>query len=64
MKLSVREHQALQAAANGECSKVTAARLGLSKETVDGYIKKAREKLYARSRTHAVAIALREGLIE
>lgn len=64
MKLSMREHQILQAAANGESSKLVAARLGLSKETVDGYAKVARQKLFAKSRTHAVAIAMRKGLIE
>lgn len=64
VKLSPREHQALQGAANGESSKVIAHRLGLSKETVDGYTKIARQKLFAKSRTHAVAIALRSGLIK
>lgn len=62
-KLSKREYEVLQAAANGESSKRIGYRLGLSKETVDGYAKIARQKLFAASRCHAVAIAIRKGLI-
>lgn len=62
--LSYRETQLLQGAANGETVKVTADRLGLAGTTVDGYFKTLREKLNAATKTHAVAIALRKGLIE
>lgn len=64
VKLSRREHQALQGAANGDSSKVIAHQLGLTKETIDGYAKVARQKLSAKNRAHAVAIAIRNGLIE
>ena len=62
--LSLRERQILQGAANGETVKVTAGRLGLADLTLDGYMKVVREKLQATTKTHAVAIALRLGLIE
>ena len=62
--LSMRERQILEGAADGETVKVTADRLGLCSVTVDGYTKVLREKLGATTKTHAVAIALRLGLIQ
>ena len=64
LELSVRERQILEGAANGETVKVTADRLGLQGTTIDGYTKVLREKLGAITKSHAVAIALRKGLIE
>jgi LuxR family quorum sensing-dependent transcriptional regulator len=37
--------------------------LGLGEETIRSHLKKAQTKLGARSRTHAVAEALRQNLI-
>ena len=37
--------------------------LGISEETVKGHVKHIMEKLGAHDRTHAVAIAVRRGII-
>jgi two-component system, NarL family, response regulator len=63
-KLTRRQRQILQAIANGEPTTVAARGLGLSEETVKTHTKNALARLGARNRTHAVAIALRESLIE
>jgi DNA-binding NarL/FixJ family response regulator len=63
-KLTHRQREILQLLANGESTTVAARELGLSEETVKTHIKTALARLGARNRTHAVAIALRESLID
>jgi DNA-binding NarL/FixJ family response regulator len=63
-KLTGRQRQILQLLADGESTTVAARELGLSEETVKTHIKTALARLGARNRTHAVAIALRQCLID
>ena len=63
-KLTRRQREILQLLANGESTTVAARELDLSEETVKTHTKNALGRLGARNRTHAVAIALRESLIE
>jgi DNA-binding NarL/FixJ family response regulator len=63
-KLTRRQREILQLLANGESTTVAARELGLSEETIKTHTKHALARLSARNRTHAVAIALRESLIE
>src|SRR5258707_9694815 len=63
-KLTQRQRQILQRLANGESTTVAARELDLSEETVKTHMKNALARLGARNRTHAVAIALRECLID
>jgi DNA-binding CsgD family transcriptional regulator len=62
--LSPRELEVLQLAAFGQSTKEIATRLHLSEFTVRDYMKTATEKLQAKNRTEAVAVALRLGLIQ
>jgi two-component system, NarL family, nitrate/nitrite response regulator NarL len=61
--LTERETEILAGAADGETAAETGARLFLSSETVKGYRKRIIAKLGARNGTHAVALALRKGLL-
>lgn len=63
-KLTRRQRQILQLLANGESTTVAARELDLSEETVKTHIKAVLARLEARNRTHAVAIAVRECLID
>jgi DNA-binding NarL/FixJ family response regulator len=63
-KLTRRQREILQLLADGESTTVAARELDLSEETVKTHIKVALARLGARNRTHAVAIALRECLID
>jgi DNA-binding NarL/FixJ family response regulator len=63
-KLTRRQRQILQLLANGESPTFAARELDLSEETVKTHTKHAVARLGARNRTHAVAIALRECLID
>lgn len=63
-KLTRRQRQILQLLANGESTTVAAGELDLSEETVKTHMKNILARLGARNRTHAVAIALRESLID
>jgi DNA-binding NarL/FixJ family response regulator len=63
-KLTQRQRQILQLLADGESITFAARELGLSEETVKTHTKNAVARLGARNRAHAVAIALRESLIE
>lgn len=63
-KLTRRQRQILQRLANGESTTVAARELGLSEETVKTHTKNIMARLSARNRTHAVAIALRESLVQ
>ena len=63
-RLTRRQRQILQRLANGESTTVAARELDLSEETIKTHTKNIMARLGARNRTHAVAIALRESLIE
>jgi DNA-binding NarL/FixJ family response regulator len=63
-QLTSRQRQILQMIANGGSTTAAARDLGLSEEAVKTHTKYALALLGARNRTHAVAIALRESLIE
>jgi DNA-binding NarL/FixJ family response regulator len=63
-KLTRRQREILQLLANGEPTTVAARELDLSEETVKTHTKHTLARLGARNRTHAVAIALRECLID
>ena len=62
--LSVREAEVLTLVASGKSNKVIAGNLGLSEETIKGYLKSILAKLDANDRTHAVTLAQRRGIIE
>jgi LuxR family transcriptional regulator, quorum-sensing system regulator BjaR1 len=61
--LSKREQQVLQWAAEGKSEWEIGFILGLSEHTAEKFIRSARVKLHAGNRTHAVAQAIRLGLI-
>jgi two-component system NarL family response regulator len=63
-KLTRRQREILQLLADGGSTAAAARELGLSEETIKTHMKNALGRLSARNRTHAVAIALRESLIE
>jgi two-component system, NarL family, response regulator len=63
-KLTHRQREILQRLADGESTTAAARELGLSEETVKTHTKNLLARLGARNRTHAVAIALRESLID
>jgi DNA-binding NarL/FixJ family response regulator len=63
-KLTRRQREILQLLANGESTTVAARELDLSEETVKTHMKHALARLGAKNRTHAVAIAVRECLID
>jgi len=63
-KLTRRQRQILQLLADGESTTVAARELDLGEETVKSHTKAAVARLGAKNRTHAVAIALRECLID
>jgi DNA-binding NarL/FixJ family response regulator len=62
--LSEREREILQLLAEGLHTEEVARRIGLSSETVKSDTKRAILKLQADTRVHAVAIALRQAIIE
>lgn len=63
-KITRRQRQILQLLADGESTTFAARELDLSEETVKTHTKNILARLGARNRTHAVAIALREGLVD
>jgi DNA-binding NarL/FixJ family response regulator len=63
-KLTRRQREILQLLSDGESTTVAARELGLSEETIKTHTKNVFARLGARNRTHAVAIAIRESLIE
>lgn len=63
-KITRRQRQILQLLANGESTTVAARELDLSEETIKTHTKNTLARLGARNRTHAVAIAMRESLID
>jgi DNA-binding NarL/FixJ family response regulator len=62
--LTVRQREILQMLADGMQTDAVAKRLGLSTETVRTHTKRILAKLHADTRTQAVAIAIRNGLIQ
>jgi DNA-binding NarL/FixJ family response regulator len=62
--LTRRQREVLQLLADGLSTDGAANRLGLSAETVRTHTKATIRRLEARDRAHAVAIALRSGLID
>jgi DNA-binding NarL/FixJ family response regulator len=61
--LTARELQVLQQIAGGNRNRDIAGRLFITEETVKVHVKHVMEKLGAKDRTEAVAIALRRGII-
>ena len=62
--LSARQREILQMLADGMQTDAVAKKLGLSTETVRTHTKRILAKLEASTRTQAVAIGIRHGLIE
>lgn len=63
-KLTRRQRQILQRLADGESTTSAARELDLSEETIKTHMKNILGRLEARNRAHAVAIGLRDALIE
>lgn len=63
-RLSHRERIILQELARGQSTEEIAATMYVSPHTVRTHIKNGMRKLDARTRAHAVALALSEGVIE
>ena len=62
--LTPREREVLAWAARGKSAWEIGEILHIAKRTVDEHVQTAVRKLGAHNRTHAVAIALRDGIIE
>jgi len=62
--LTEREIDVLRQVASGNANKIIADNLQISEETVKAHMRKILSKLGANDRTHAVAIALKRGIIE
>jgi DNA-binding CsgD family transcriptional regulator len=62
-ELSRRERQVLECLANGRSNKEIGAILYVSELTVKGHVRSILEKLDAKGRSEAIAIALNRGLI-
>jgi RNA polymerase sigma factor (sigma-70 family) len=61
--LSDREREILAGMADGRLNRELASSLIISEETIKSHVRSILSKMRARSRTHAVALALREGVI-
>jgi len=61
--LSPREREVLKLVAEGQTNRQIAIMLNLSEHTVKNYMRAIRNKFGTESRTEAVAVALRAGLI-
>jgi LuxR family quorum sensing-dependent transcriptional regulator len=64
ISLTPREREVLRWVARGKSAREVGEILHIAKRTVDEHAQTAVRKLGARNRTHAVAIAVRDGLIE
>jgi DNA-binding NarL/FixJ family response regulator len=62
--LNNREIAVLRLVAVGKANKQVASQLGVSEETVKGYLKSIFAKLDVGDRTHAVTVAARRGIID
>ncbi|TCV92750.1 LuxR family two component transcriptional regulator [Luteibacter rhizovicinus] len=63
-ELTPRETEVLRHVAAGGANRDVALALGIAEETVKAHMKSILAKLQANDRTHAVAMALRRGIIE
>jgi len=61
--LSEREREVLRSAAAGNSNKRIGVHLGIAEDTVKAHVRTILAKLDARDRTHAVAIAVKRGII-
>jgi len=62
--ITLRELQVLECLAEGQSNKIIAHTLSITEDTVKAHLKSLYDKLGASDRAHAVAIALRQRLIE
>jgi DNA-binding NarL/FixJ family response regulator len=62
--LNNREIEVLRLVSIGKANKQVASQLGVSEETVKGYLKSIFAKLGVGDRTHAVTVAARRGIID
>ncbi len=62
-ELTAREHEVLRAVARGESNRHIADALGITEGTVKGHVNNLLSKLGVRSRSQAIAAALRLGLV-
>jgi DNA-binding NarL/FixJ family response regulator len=62
--LTNRELEVLRQVAAGNANRSVGRKLGISEETVKAHMRSVLAKLQARDRTHAVAIALKRGIID
>jgi DNA-binding NarL/FixJ family response regulator len=63
INITTRESEVLKLASKGLSNKEISLKLGLSLRTIKGYMVEIFSKLHAKSRTEAVIIGLRKGLI-
>lgn len=63
-RLTTREHEVLQGLDQGLSNAELAGVLGLRPHTVKGYVRQVQDKLGARNRTEAVALAFQTGLLQ
>ena len=63
VSLSNRQTQVLALVAKGETDNEMALELNISPQTVAWYVREIRARLDARSRAHAVALALQQGIL-
>lgn len=61
--LSAREIEVISLSAEGRTSGEIAADFGIAETTVNAHVKNAMKKLKARSRTHLISIAIRNGYL-
>jgi DNA-binding NarL/FixJ family response regulator len=64
VSLSTREREVLRAIADGKSTKQAAKELGISESTVKTYLRQLFEKMGASHRAHAVALAIRNRIID
>lgn len=61
--LTVRELEVLSHVAEGATADEIAGLLSIGRTTVESHVRRAMERLEARNRPHAIAVATREGLL-
>lgn len=61
--LTLREHEILEFIAQGLSTKEVAQHIDIAPRTVDRHVENVRLKLRAKNRTHMVACAVMEGLL-
>ena len=62
--ISPRELEVLRLVALGRSNGDIASQLGISSDTVRNHIRNARDKLGAKTKSHAIALAFQRGLFE